>query len=119
MQPTAAGLVALALLAWVPGALLYRAVRPDGPRVECAAIAPTLSFALVFLLGEAATVLSFPFAPGPFLALVTVVAVVAAARWWRARAGDRPSARAAVSRPAALLLLGGIALGSASWLLGI
>lgn len=124
MQPTLAALVALALLGSVPGALLYRAIRPTGSTVECAAIAPTLSFAFVFLFGEAATALSAPFAPGPFLGLVALAAVVATIRWWRGRASVRRSPPAAispagVSRPAALLLLGGIALGAGSWLLGI
>jgi len=121
MQPGPAALLALAVLGTVPGALLYRAIRPDGSNLECAAVAPTLSFAFVFLFGEAATVLAVPFSPGPFLAVVAVVAGLAGGRWWHARPSrpGRTPDRAPLSRPAALLLLGGIALGSGSWLLGI
>lgn len=120
MDPAPSALLGLAVLGFVPGALLYQAIRPTGSRFECVAIAPTLSFAFVFLFGEVATLTGVPFAPVPFLVVVSATAAVAG---WRRRARKVEFAQtpswSTTSHPAAALLAGGIILSAFSWLLGI
>ena len=119
MDPAPTALVALAILGFVPGALLYRALRPNGSRLEGAALAPTLSFAFVFLFGEAGSVTGIPFAPLPFLVAVGAVGVAAVLRSRSRRTPDGRPASEPAHRPATLLLVAGIVLGAGSWLLGI
>lgn len=119
MDPAPTALVALAILGFVPGVLLYWAINPKGSKLEAAAIAPTLSFAFVFLFGEVTSALPVPFAPLPFLAVVGIVALVAARRWYGHPQPHSASTVTVPSLPATLLLLGGIALATGSWLLGI
>src|SRR2546423_7807214 len=119
MDPAPSALLALAILGLVPGTLVYRAIRPDGSTLECVAIAPTLSFAFIFLFGEVASAAHVPFAPIPFLVALSLTALVAGVRWFRRRSSRTPVSRASVSRLAAALLLGGIVLAAGSWLLGV
>ncbi|MDQ1493110.1 MAG: D-galactosaminyltransferase [Actinomycetota bacterium] len=116
MTPSPAALLALAVLGFVPGALLYRAIRPAGSRLECVALAPVLSLAFVFLFGEFSTLTGVPFAPAPYLVALGLLAVVAG---WRRSRLRRPLDPSAIPRTAALLLAGGIALSAMSWVLGI
>src|SRR5437660_110238 len=77
-------------LGFVPAALLDRAMRPTGSTLECVALAPTLSFAFVFLFGELATITGVPFAPAPFLVVVSAAAALAG---WRRRARKAEAAQ--------------------------
>ena len=119
MDPSPSALLAIGILGFVPGFLVYRAFRPTGFVSEAVAIAPVLSFGFVFVLGEIVAVAGVPFAPLPFLGALAVTAGVAGLRWWRtAGHGRRPDPRA-WSRPAAALLAGGMLLVAGSWVLGI
>ncbi|HYH50839.1 MAG TPA: DUF6541 family protein [Acidimicrobiia bacterium] len=119
MDPSPGALLAIAILGFFPGFLVYRAIRPAGSALESAAVAPALSFGFVFVLGEIATLASSPFAPVPFVVAVALTAVSAAVRWWREpepRGRREPAPR---SRPAAALVAGGILLAAAGWVVGI
>jgi hypothetical protein len=119
VDPSPSALLALGILGFVPGFLLYRAFRPTGFVSESVAIAPALSFGFVFVLGEIVDLAGVPFAPLPFLVPLAVAAGVAGFRWWkRADRGRQPNSPA-WSRPAAALLAGGMLLVAGSWVLGI
>jgi|GEM_PF-4087808 len=116
MSPPPGAVLVLAVLLVVPGALLYRLFRPAGSRLECIALAPVLSLAFVWLLGEFSTVTGVPFAPIPYLTAVAVLAVPAG---WRRARRPGPIERSNIPRRTALLLAGGIALSATSWVIGI
>lgn len=119
MDPSPSALLAVGILGFVPGFLLYRAFRPTGFVSEGFAIAPALSFGFVFVLGEIVALVGVPFAALPFVVAVAATGGVAGLRWWR-RAGGAPRPDPPVwSRPAAALLAGGMLLVAGSWVLGI
>lgn len=119
MESTLLALLATAVVGFVPGALLYRVVRPAGTRLECAALAPTISYAVIFLFGEVADLVGLPFAPGPFLVLIGLTAVVAVGRRAkRRRTGGFAVESSGIPKPAAILLLAAIVLGALVWILG-
>ena len=118
MDPSPSALLAIGILGFVPGFLVYRAFRPTGFVSEAVAIAPVLSFGFVFVLGEIVAVAtcfrspSLPRGPGRD-GRGGGAAVVADEQ---ATGGARTPA---LEAEAAALLAGGVFLVAGSWVLGI
>src|SRR5688500_224162 len=117
MDPSPSALLALGILGFVPGFLLYRVFRPVGSTLECVAIAPALSFGFVCVLGEVAALVGVPFGPLAFLVALAATAAGAAIRWSR-RADRRPGPERTPCRPAGALVAAGIVLAAGIWVLG-
>jgi hypothetical protein len=70
-------LVGVVLVAFLPGVLTVRILRPGRPSLEELAVAPALTCGLLFLFFEALRLVSLPVAPPTFAALLAALAVLA------------------------------------------
>lgn len=122
MDPAPGALLVMALVLFVPGGLLYLALKPRGSLLEAAALAPALSLAFVFLMGEACMVAGLPFDP---LRLAVPLGVIGAAAAYRLRGRAAVEAERVdsgvrtTSRQAGALLVLGMLLSGLTWLVGL
>lgn len=127
MDPAPGALVTVLLVAFAPGALLFRAIHPRARFLECLALAPSLSLTVTFLLGEVTTLTGLPFGPLGLLIAVGLLGVVATLRGQHRNPRmpqdkDRPERGSGVgvgTRHAAALLAAGIFLCGITWLVGL
>lgn len=124
VDPAPGALLTVPLITFLPGTLAYLALRPRGRWLECLALAPSLSLAVVFLLGEVTTGTGLSFTPIGFFITVGLLAAAAAQARHRtrsaSRAGEPKVAEAdTASRYAIGLLATSMLLSTVTWLGGI
>lgn len=123
MQNPSGALLAILVVAFLPGVLLFRTLHPRGHLLECLAIAPPLSLAVVFLLGHFTALTGLPFGPPLFFGVVGFLAAAALGTKHRTRReqsaeGRRGKGTSTASRYGVALLLVGIGLSGVTWLAG-
>ncbi len=118
MHPTPSAFLAMAVLVFVPGMLVLSAFRSELGLLKRLTLAPALSLAVVFILGEATQLAGVPFGPVAFLATLAGLGVLAYhGRRQTPHASEMPAPGEASPqlRRAHVLLAAAILLCSVTW----